>query len=321
MKLLSELLDLAADKKPAAVVAEAIETSAEHELLFERDTAMSGIKLPPLKTKISIEKIHTTLLTSANTGFGSLKDKVYGVKNESPMIDALIELLGVPEDGTAYKIRNGFMTYDKGSKMLFIAKFKDDLPKGWKITEAKNHMGEVEYRSFSAWKSACKKINPEVWFDGNQDISNAFVGTRPYRRKETRSIGEWDGETGAVFQDVPKAAAPGKKEKSIEEGHLVENTEAVILKQIEAKLAAKGLQDFIHDGSSIESAYLTDRTWFIFKKDKKSSIWIYFNDKYNLFSIKAIIGKKVEAFSGSLEHIITIAAMIFKSSLPLKHDV
>ena len=53
---------------------------------------------------------------------------VFGIKNESPVIAELISLLGIPDDGTPYKIRTGFMSYDTKTKMLFFSKFKYDLP-------------------------------------------------------------------------------------------------------------------------------------------------------------------------------------------------
>lgn len=68
------------------------------------------------------------------------------------------------------------------------------------LVERKNHLGEVEYTSFDFWKRACKKVNESVWFDGDRDICNAFVGPKPYKRGETRAIGEWDGAVGALFQ-------------------------------------------------------------------------------------------------------------------------
>ena len=102
-------------------VKEDIDQEGLLDLLFEESDKKS-------RTKLSISKINTVLLTPKDAGFEHLQDKVYGVRNEDPIIDALLELLGVPEDGTPYKIRNGFMKYEKNSKMLFIAKFKSDLP-------------------------------------------------------------------------------------------------------------------------------------------------------------------------------------------------
>lgn len=68
------------------------------------------------------------------------------------------------------------------------------------ITEvSRNHMGENEIHSFSKWKAACRRVNASVWFDGDSDISQALIGPKPYVRGETKSIGEWDGETGSVY--------------------------------------------------------------------------------------------------------------------------
>ena len=72
------------------------------------------------------------------------------------------------------------------------------------VAEARNHMGEVEYTTYSTWKKACKKAEPSVWFDGDQDICNAMVGAKPYKRGETRAIGEWDGVVGSLHHH-PKA--------------------------------------------------------------------------------------------------------------------
>ena len=68
------------------------------------------------------------------------------------------------------------------------------------INEMKNEFGEVIYSSFGTWKKAAKTANPDVWFDGDADICNAMVGPKPYKRLETRAIGEWDGEQGVVFK-------------------------------------------------------------------------------------------------------------------------
>lgn len=71
------------------------------------------------------------------------------------------------------------------------------------ITEVtRNHMGENQIHSFSKWKAACRRVNAAVWFDGDSDISQALVGPNPYVRGETKSIGEWDGETGSVYNNA-----------------------------------------------------------------------------------------------------------------------
>ena len=49
-------------------------------------------------------------------------------------------------------------------------------------------MGEREYRTYGAWKAACKKANPNVSFEGDKDICDAKPG-----------VGQWDGATGVVY--------------------------------------------------------------------------------------------------------------------------
>ena len=84
------------------------------------------------------------------------------------------------------------------------------------IDEVKNEFGEVEYSSFITWKSAIKRLNPGAWFDGDKDICNAFTGTKPYKRKETLGVGEWDGEKGVVYKAAPKKAMTESIDKSKE---------------------------------------------------------------------------------------------------------
>lgn len=67
------------------------------------------------------------------------------------------------------------------------------------LYEAKDHLGEREYSTWSGWRAACKKANPDVWFEGDKDIAQAMVGPKPYKHGETKAIGEWDGDKGSVF--------------------------------------------------------------------------------------------------------------------------
>lgn len=68
-----------------------------------------------------------------------------------------------------------------------------------KVTESKNETGDSEYTSYTSWKRACKKKFPDVWFDGDEDISNAMVGPNPYVRGKTKGVGEWDGASGIIY--------------------------------------------------------------------------------------------------------------------------
>ena len=61
------------------------------------------------------------------------------------------------------------------------------------IAEAKNHMGDKEYRTYSSWKAAIKNAangKPIKWI-GDKDIGEAHV--------DGKGIGEWDGEKGSVY--------------------------------------------------------------------------------------------------------------------------
>jgi hypothetical protein len=69
-----------------------------------------------------------------------------------------------------------------------------------KVKEALNHLGEKEYQTYDSWKRAAKQKNANVWFDGDKDIGQAMIGPKPYKRGETKSIGEWDGEKGSIYK-------------------------------------------------------------------------------------------------------------------------
>ena len=77
--------------------------------------------------KLSMTRIHTVMLSPSDKSFG-LKDKVFGIRNEDPIVAFMLDIMGVPMDGSPIRIRSGFMQYDERSKMLFIARFKSDLP-------------------------------------------------------------------------------------------------------------------------------------------------------------------------------------------------
>lgn len=65
--------------------------------------------------------------------FPELKDEVFTISLNSPVTEALADMLGVPTDGTAYKIRTGYMARDTSNNLLAFAKNKYDLP-----TQVKN---------------------------------------------------------------------------------------------------------------------------------------------------------------------------------------
>lgn len=66
------------------------------------------------------------------------------------------------------------------------------------VVEAKNHMDETEYNTYSGWRAACKRAGANS-FDGDRDICQAL--------KDGKGVGEWDGATGSVYDDAHKKAA------------------------------------------------------------------------------------------------------------------
>ena len=149
MSILKELTALApkqevteevVDQKYEALL-ESIEGLYEKWSLFGRskqaaaepEAAEKQVMKDPTK-KLSMSRIHTVMMSPSDKSFG-LKDKVFGIRNEDPIVMFLLDILGVPKDGSPIRIRTGFMQYDERSKMLFIARFKSDLPGPRRATE------------------------------------------------------------------------------------------------------------------------------------------------------------------------------------------
>jgi hypothetical protein len=67
----------------------------------------------------------------------------------------------------AYDIDNsGYDSYEEA-----VAELKHCLKQG--VAEAKNHMGETEYNTYSGWKAACRKAGADT-FEGDRDICQAM---------------------------------------------------------------------------------------------------------------------------------------------------
>jgi hypothetical protein len=77
---------------------------------------------------------------------------------------------------------------------------EDDDGEVDQVSEGKNHMGDAAQETYSGWKRACKAKDASVWIDGDADIAQAMVGPKPYKRGETKQIGEWDGASGCVYK-------------------------------------------------------------------------------------------------------------------------
>jgi hypothetical protein len=63
--------------------------------------------------------------------------------------------------------------------------------------------GERTFRTYEAWKRACKEIEPNVKFDGDKDICQAG------------KIGEWDGAEGVIYKTKDTADSNSFKEGDI----------------------------------------------------------------------------------------------------------
>jgi len=124
---MSSLLKELSAYKPVAEVknteydnlVESIEDLLERFSFSNQDTLTEG--------KLNMSKATVVKLADGDAGV-ELKGEVFGIRNDNPIVAFLLEAMGVPSDGLAIKIRSGFMQYDSNSKMLFIAKFKSDLP-------------------------------------------------------------------------------------------------------------------------------------------------------------------------------------------------
>ena len=94
--------------------------------LDELSSLENNVTFEMLSEAMNMAKVHVSQLTKKE--IPELKNDVFTIKNESPVIDELVTLLGIPRDGSAYRIRTGFMAYDEKNKILFFAHNKYDLP-------------------------------------------------------------------------------------------------------------------------------------------------------------------------------------------------
>jgi hypothetical protein len=94
------------------------------------------------------------------------------------------------------------------------------------LQESKNHLGEREFATYGAWKAACKKIKPNVVFDGDKDIC------------EAKGVGSWDGEKGSIYK------------KKIKESFNLQKTMFSILKEAFDDFDDVSLPKFTSDGDA-----------------------------------------------------------------------
>lgn len=131
------------------------------------------------------------------------------MEEAAELIEKIEDLLGMhseKQSNSSHKWKHAGEMVDVIAKLQEIVDMlSPDIEEGGELEpdemhEGINHMGETTLASYSKWRAACKKVNPEVWFDGDQDICNAMVGPKPYVRGKTRGIGEWDGVEGVVYK-------------------------------------------------------------------------------------------------------------------------
>lgn len=160
------------------------------------------------------------------------------------------------------------------------------------LVEAKNHLGETVYSTFAGWKAACKKQDPTVWFDGDADICNAFVGAKPYKRGETRAIGEWDGAEGSLFvsESVTESMVPLSKIKPGQTLRWVEDGEEKVGKVVAdpkynggMRIGGRSVKNIFDQGSTTEMEILKEGAVkdFIFGR----GIAMYSKPGYYMFNV------------------------------------
>jgi len=80
-------------------------------------------------SKKDTSEAKTKVFLATPKDLDTLKGDVYAIQNDNDIVDALVTMLGIPRDGTAYRIRTGFMAYDQKHKLMIFATNKYDLPK------------------------------------------------------------------------------------------------------------------------------------------------------------------------------------------------
>jgi hypothetical protein len=181
-------------------------TKSENKYLDQMNDASTILHYRKISESTSDENIKVVKCTSKFRGFNNCHEVLNGKKH--------LGVVWQDKAGTEWKCEHSASghSYD-GMKTMdeAISQVCSDAGIVYEhgLTEAKNHLGETEYTSYNSWKRGCKKEDSTVWFDGDEDICSAMVGPKPYKRGETKSVGEWDGEVGVVYK---------KDSKSINEG-------------------------------------------------------------------------------------------------------
>jgi hypothetical protein len=79
------------------------------------------------------------------------------------------------------------------------------------IKESKKEFLEKEFDTYSKWKSAVKKLDSAVKFDGDEDINVAIS------KKGAWNTAEWDGETGIIITVIKESDIESEAKSLIKE--------------------------------------------------------------------------------------------------------
>ena len=98
------------------------------------------------------------------------------------------------------------MNAGKTKDKKFSVKGKDE---GYDAKDDVNYLGEKVFHTYESWKVACKRVNPNVVFEGNRDICEAKPG-----------VGQWDGVTGVIYKTDDEAYDPTTPKNILKEKEL-----------------------------------------------------------------------------------------------------
>jgi hypothetical protein len=87
-----------------------------------------------IEEALEMARVHVGKITPHD--IPALKDDVFMIKNESPVIDALVKMLALPADSKPRRMLTGFVCYDEDAKSLFFSYNQSDLPSLMRAREA-----------------------------------------------------------------------------------------------------------------------------------------------------------------------------------------
>lgn len=121
----------------------------------------------------------------ANDYHGGQNSNLYSILSTSPYSPSRINRGGIEgEDDTLAKD-----IYSELVSIYFPGTQKEEGP----VDEAKNSLGETEYRTYSSWLRAVKQLDPQARIEGDKDIASAFAS-------DGKPLGQWEGDVGSIHQ-------------------------------------------------------------------------------------------------------------------------